>query len=567
VVARFYPVKNNRAGRPVKMRVMNVCGLILLLCLWLPAADGSAGEKDLAEAMADHLECYPVELLSFNKQEPSIVREDVCLAAIYHESGAEPLWVSKDGPGMRAAIIFGYLKNADSEGLDPADYEVEKIEDLWTDLSLESLAKLDTLLTYNMVKYVHDVSYGQLKPYMANPELFAEAGERGFDPPAMVETILATENLDEFFQSLPPHHRQYRGLKNGLLHYGLLKYSGEWQVLSGRKSIRPGDEDERIVEIRKRIALLENANLENAETGNPSVYDDELLKKVLLFQQAHGLEQDGIIGRKTMRELNKSPEDRLTQIKVNMARWRWQDHALGEKYILVNIANYRLYSYAASELEFSMPVIVGKLQHQTPVFSDRIKYLELNPYWNVPPSIAINEELPELKKNPDYLVEKNIRLFSNWQEDGVELDSTVIDWSLVSPSEMAGFKLRQEPGPANALGRVKFVFPNRYSVYLHDTPSKKLFSEQTRSFSHGCIRVSEPEKLAVFLIDGAGREWDRTRVNDLINLGKRKVLRIRPPIPVHITYQTAWVDKDDQIVFNGDVYGRDEKLYNALFMK
>jgi len=132
---------------------------------------------------------------------------------------------------------------------------------------------------------------------------------------------------------------------------------------------------------------------------------------------------------------------------------------------------------------------------------------------------------------------------------------------------MAGFKLRQEPGPANALGRVKFVFPNRYSVYLHDTPSKKLFSEQTRSFSHGCIRVSEPEKLAVFLIDEAGSEWDRTRVNDLINLGKRKVLRIRPPIPVHITYQTAWVDKDDQIVFNGDVYGRDEKLYNALFMK
>ncbi|WP_300465436.1 L,D-transpeptidase family protein [Desulfobacula sp.] len=538
-----------------------------MLCLWLPAADGSAGERDLAEAMADHLACYPVELLSFKEQNPSIVREDVCLAVIYHESGAEPLWVSEDGPGMRAGIILKYLKNAGNEGLDPDDYQVETIADLWTDPNLESLAKLDTLLTYNMVKYVHDVSYGQLKPYIVNPELFAEAGERGFDPLAMIETILATENLDAFFQSLPPHHRQYRGLRKGLLHYGRLKYSGQWQMLSDSKSIRPGDEDERIVAIRKRIALLENASMEDSKTGNSSVYDDTLLEKVVLFQQNHGLYQDGILGRNTIRELNISPEDRLTQIKVNMARWRWQDHSLGDKYILVNIANYRLYTYAAGELEFSLPVIVGKFQHQTPVFSDRIKYLELNPYWNVPPSIARNEDLPELRKNPNYLVEKNIRLFSNWQEDGVELDSTVIDWGRVSPTEMARFKLRQDPGPTNALGRVKFVFPNRYAVYLHDTPAKNLFSEQKRSFSHGCIRVSEPEKLAVFLLDAEGSEWNSARVNDLINLGKRTVLKIHPPIHVHITYQTAWVDKDDQIIFNGDVYGRDEKLYKALFIK
>lgn len=546
---------------------MKVCGLILLLCLWLPAANGSAGEGDLAGAMADHLACYPVELLSFKNQMPSIVREDVCLAVIYHALGAEPLWVSEEGPGMRAAIILRYLKNADSEGLDPADYQVEKIEALWADPNLHSLAKLDTLLTYNMVKYLHDVSYGQLKPYRVNPKLLAEAGERGFNPLAMVETILATENLDEFFQSLPPHHRQYRGLKNGLLHYGRFKYSHKWQVLSDRKSIRPGDEDERMAEIRKRISLLENGNRENLETDISSVYDDELLEKVVLFQQKHGLEQDGIIGRNTIRELNKSPEDRLTQIKVNMARWRWQDHALGDKYILVNIANFRLYAYESGELEFSIPVIVGKFQHQTPVFSDTIKYIELNPYWNVPPSIARNEDLPELRKNPNYLVEKNIRLFSNWQEDGVELDSTLIDWNRVSPSEMSGFKLRQDPGPVNALGRVKFVFPNHYSVYLHDTPAKKLFSEQTRSFSHGCIRVSEPEKLAVFLLDEEGSGWDRDRVDHLINLGSTKLLRIRPPIPVHITYQTAWVDKEDQIVFNDDVYGRDEKLHKALFMK
>ena len=376
-----------------------------------------------------------------------------------------------------------------------------------------------------------------------------------------------TEDLEAFFQSLPPQHRQYKGLKKAHVQYSGMKYNGQWRKMILRKSIRPGDEDERIIEIKKRIALLENAGLESLTTGNRSLFDDILMKKVIRFQLHHGLEPDGIIGPKTMRELNKSPQERLDQIKVNMARWRWHDHTLGDKYILVNIANYRLFTYEAGELKFSMPVIVGELQNQTPVFSDKIKYLEINPYWNVPPSIAKDEELPKLRKNPNYLVDKNIRLFSNWQEDGVEIDSTLIDWHAVTPYQMAGFKLRQDPGPANPLGRVKFMFPNQYVVYLHDTPSKNLFSKQTRPFSHGCIRVSEPAKLAAFLLNEESNKWDTERVNHLINLGKREVLKIRPAIPVHITYQTAWVDKDGQINFNGDVYGRDEKLYQALFIK
>ncbi len=517
--------------------------------------------------MIDHLECYPVELLNFKNQEPSIVREDLCLATIYHELGEKPLWVSENGPGVQAEIILKYLKTADSEGLSPGDYQVEKIETLWSNSNLESLAKLDTLLTYNVLKYIHDVSYGQLKPYMVNPELFPEAGERNFDPLAMVERLLATDDFDDFFQSLPPHHRQYKGLKKALRYYDGLKYSGQWQALNSKKSIRPGDEDERIVEIRKRIALLENVRLGDSEPAKTAVFDDELMEKVRIFQRNHGLEQDGIIGSNTIRELNRSPEERVAQIKINMARWRWQDHELGKKYILVNIANYKLYAYNAGDLAFSMPVIVGEFQHQTPVFSDKIKYLEINPYWNVPPSIARNEKLPKLRKNPNYLVKENIRLFSNWQKNGVELDSTAIDWRTVTPSQMSRFKLRQDPGPTNALGRVKFVFPNHYAVYLHDTPGKQLFSRNTRSFSHGCIRVSEPEMLAVFLLDEPGSKWDIAKVNDLIKRGKKRVLRVRPPLPVHITYQTAWIDKNDQIVFSEDFYERDEKLYKALFVK
>ena len=188
------------------MKITKVCGILLLLCLWLLTENSRAAEKTFAEVMIDHLECYPVELLNFKNQEPSIVREDLCLATIYHELGENPLWVSENGPGVQAKIIFKYLKNADSEGLSPDDYQVEKMAVLWADSNLESLAKLDTLLTYNVLKYIHDVSYGQLKPYMVNPKLFAEAGERDFDPLAMVERLLATDNFDDFFSIIatPP---------------------------------------------------------------------------------------------------------------------------------------------------------------------------------------------------------------------------------------------------------------------------------------------------------------------------------------------------------------------------
>lgn len=534
----------------------------LFACIPTVNAVAQADSPALHDAMVQYLECYPVELMVRDQQQPAVSHRDVCLAEIYHKRGARPLWVTQEGPKKQAAVILKYLQSAEEEGLDSQRYQVQEIEALWKEVSLNALAQLDTLLTFNVVKYVHDVSHGRIEPYLANPELFKEAGKPTFDPVRLIETLTATEDLDRFFQELPPQHRHYQALKKGLAVYEQLIDLKKWEPVARGKTLRQGDQDARIRSIRRRLAWLAD---EEEAISESDVYDIDLVLKIRRFQELHGLKKDGIIGKNTLAALNVTPAERVEQIKINMARWRWQDHDFGSEYVLVNIADFHLFAFREGSLKLKIPVIVGRFQHQTPVFSDQITYLEFNPYWNIPPSIAVNEELAELRNNPNYLVEKNIRLFSSWRKDSVELDSTVIDWSKVTPRQMAGYKLRQDPGPTNALGQLKFVFPNHYAIYLHDTPAKNLFNEAKRSFSHGCIRVSEPARLALFMLQRQGAGWDAAGVRERMEAGERKVVPIRPPLPIHLTYQTAWVDKAEEIHFTRDIYGRDKQLRNALY--
>ncbi len=545
------------------MRIDKVL-LLILSFLLLNTAAPRAQTPTLLEAMARHLTCYPLETVSRQGEKLSLDHRDLCLAAIYNETGGAPLWVREHGPGIRAAVILYYLRNADKEGLEPHHYQISEIEKLWMQRSPESLVRLDALLTFNAVKYVHNVSNGDLRPYMANPDLFPEAGQKPFDPVATIEEMLTAQDLDDYFAAAPPDNKHYIDLKRALAVYLDMAVPEPWQEIAAGRSIRLQETDERIPQIRKRLALLLRLEPEDPIS---EVYDDSLQQRLLLFQELHGLDTDGVIGPKTLAELNVNPAERQAQIQVNMARWRWQEHDFGGDYIIVNIADFHLYGYRDGVLRLDLPVIVGKFQHQTPVFSDHIKYIEFNPFWNIPTSIAVNEELPKLRENPFHLVDKNIRLFSSWQEDAVELDSVAIDWDSVSRSQMAGYKLRQDPGPENALGRIKFVFPNRYSVYLHDTPAKALFSEQQRFFSHGCIRVSSPEKLAHFILSENAENWDLDKVLETMEKEERKIVLVRPPLNIHLTYQTAWLDKQGRIHFNRDIYDRDKMLYRALSLE
>ncbi len=537
---------------------------LLIFAVNSRAAQAPDAEAELVRAMTEQIDCYPLEFLDFHKQKPLISVKELCLAAIYQQSGTRPLWVGINGPDHRAEIILNHLQTAYQDGVDPRDYEIELLESLWPSRTPVDLARLDLQLTYSLVKYIHDMSFGQMKFRFSDQELYGEVGNDQFDPLQALEIARTSPDIGAYLDSLAPQHSYYQQLKKVLQYYRGFVQRSDWPAIPAGPLIRPGKKDERLAAIQYRLSLTEDIETTLVEPEN---YDDNLVAAVQLFQKNNGLKPDGVVGPQTLAMLNRTPAELVDTIRANMARWRWQSHQLGDTYIMVNIAAFSLKAVRNNQVVLEMPVIVGKFQHQTPIISDSIKYLDFNPYWNVPPSIARNEELPALQQNPNYLIDRHVRLFSSWQRDAVELDSTAIDWKSISRSQIAGFKLRQDPGPWNALGRVKFVFPNHNSIYLHDTPTQNLFEQTSRSFSHGCIRVSQPLVLALFCLNQQNSSWTTETIDKIVSTEERKVIILRPPIPIHINYQTVWLDNNEIIHFNSDIYGRDAKLMKAFDAK
>ncbi len=549
-------------GRKQNFWVSVIVVFIVMGMLFPGKAFAHKSMDPLVSAMAKYLECYSLELFSFKNQQPLSVPRNLCLLEIYHKNGLSPLWVSSIGPSKSAVKILETLKNSDTDGLSPTDYGIHEMTALWDSLEPEKLARLDTLITVNLIKYVHDISRGHIKLRDIDPLLFAESGDADFDPLATIDTVLTADDLALFFAELPPDHTHYSDLKKSLKMYRDLAERGGWGQIPPGKIIRPGDRDDRMTAIIKRLTLTGDLM---APVDDDSRYGSSLIPSIKQFQTRHGLNPDGEVGPKTRAAMNIPVQTVVRKIMINMARWRWQAHYLGQKYILVNIASFNLRGFDQGDMKINFPVIVGKLQSQTPVFSDRVQYVTFNPFWNIPTNIAKDEVLLELRKDPLYLVKQHIRLFSSWQKDAVELDSTTMDWAAISEYQISLFKLRQDPGPWNALGDVKFIFPNGYDVYMHATIHPHLFQRRQRDFSHGCIRVSDPLGLAEFILSHGEVSWERGEIGDIIQQGERKVVIAKRPVPVHITYQTTWMGGDGLIYFSRDIYGRDEKLGQALF--
>jgi murein L,D-transpeptidase YcbB/YkuD len=320
--------------------------------------------------------------------------------------------------------------------------------------------------------------------------------------------------------------------------------------------LRPGDVGPRVLQLSERLqksGYYDGAIIEEL--------DAELAAAVMRFQALHGLTADAVIGPATLRALNVSPQVRMDQINVNLERWRWLPEDLGERYVLVNIAGFRLDVVERGEYRLSMRVVVGQPYRRTPVFSGTMTYLVLNPWWEVPRSIAVKDKLSLIKADPGYLSRQGYSLLAGWGADEQVIDPGDIDWSAVTAGSFS-FRLRQRPGAQNALGRVKFMFPNPHSVYLHDTPSRELFAQDSRSFSSGCIRLEYPLELAELLLSPAA-EWRRSDIDRVLTAGRETVVKLRQPIPVHLLYWTAWAD-DDAIQFREDIYGRDERVLREL---
>jgi murein L,D-transpeptidase YcbB/YkuD len=353
------------------------------------------------------------------------------------------------------------------------------------------------------------------------------------NPAAMLDSLIKYKGKD--VTQYEPVNRQYNLLKNFLLKYYSIEKSGEWETIPHlKKAFRRGDSSAIIVPIKKNLLLT--GDLSQADSS--ALFDNLLEQAVKNFQHRFGLTEDGVIGPSFLKELTVSPAARIRQLLINMERIRWVPAEPGTDYLLVNIPEFRLHVYEKGRYLFGMNVVVGQTAHQTVIFNGTLKYVVFSPYWNIPQSIIKNEILPALSRNKNYLETHNMERYGNG--------------------------IRQKPGPDNALGLVKFLFPNNYNIYLHDTPAKSLFGESKRAFSHGCIRLSEAKKLAEFLLRNDA-DWNAATITRAMKSGRERYVTLRNPVPVFIGYFTAWVDREGQLNFRNDIYGHDKQLAGHLF--
>ncbi len=485
-------------------------------------------------------------------------------AAAAPTSGSRSYWVTAEGPNAKAGVLRAVLAAADTQGLDPKDYAVDEIGRLWEMKDAGSLARLEALLTTALGNYSSDMTEGRHQPRDFDAQAFPTACDCEIDRPATLERALAAPDLGTFLESLAPPFDEYRALREKLAEYRALAARNGWPVVPPGEKLKPGDRDPRVGAVRRRLAVT--GEWPAADPADDDAFDGALAAAVMRFQRHHGLDPDGVVGPGTLAAFDVPVEDRIRQLIVNMETWRWVGRDRGDWWITVNIPSFRLTAVRGGKVEMSMPVVVGDEAHMTPVFSDRIRYVEFNPYWNVPVSIARKEFLPKLRKDPAYLKKQHIRVFEGWESGAEAIDSTAVDWTAVSPDDMGRYRLRQDPGPDNALGHFAFAFPNAFGVYLHDTPALGLFELPRRTFSHGCIRVAHAHELAAYVLGGEEKGWTQAKLDEMLATGENRSVTLERPLPVYILYNTAVVDREDgAISFFSDVYGRDALLEKAIF--
>jgi murein L,D-transpeptidase YcbB/YkuD len=524
-----------------------------LLLLALVFAAGGATAQALSPRELAAVRLNIIDVLDSDPNLPLPVRQrQEHLLSYYADDAGTLLWL---GSG-RSEELLARLRGADGDGLDPAAYPADRLGLLMAsaaggDIRAQSIVELHFSAAF--LEYASDIRVGRFLPHKIDPNFFAEA--RTIDQDAALKGLAAAPSVDAFFDAWQPRAPEYADLKATLADYRAIAAGGGWPQVPLGETLKPGMSDERVPVLRARLAVTDGASPSAAE-GAELLFDDVLVESVKAFQTRHGLDVDGVVGPATIVALDTAVEVRVEEIAAAMERWRWMPEDLGNDHIIVNIAGFDLKLVRDRQLEDRMAVVVGKPYHRTPAFSDAIKYVELNPYWNVPSSIALKEELPKLRQNPAARQSAGFEAVRGNQVYAL----TSINWSQYGPGNFP-FQLRQRPGSNNALGRVKFMFPNKFNVYLHDTPAKSLFSRSERAFSHGCIRLSRPLDLAEEVLGPQG--WSRARVDQVVASGKRTDVNLETPLPVHITYMTAWVD-DGVPNFRRDIYEQDKKLLAAL---
>ena len=529
-------------------------GALLNLVLAAPAIAASAAEEILRQLQSG----AGVAATERNATDLAL------LARFYEERQTRPLWLADRAASDRAQALAEILEAADQDGLNPDDYGATAITQLLDATEPDALAELELRLSLGLMQFASDLASGRLEPSEVDPELFVYPQD--VDRTEVIRAAADANDLEAFVAGFRPAQDEYRRLKAALAEFRARTAGGDdWGAVHEGATLEPGMSEPRVAALRARLLAssdAEEARLAAGVPAGPEFYDPQLEAAVIRFQQRHGLAPDGKVGPKTLSALNVPIEGRIRQMVLNLERRRWMPDDRGDRYVFVNLADFELKVVHEPKTVFDTRVVVGAPYHRTPAFSAEMTYLEINPFWNVPPSIARNELLPEIQDDPGYLAANGFELLADWNDGAPAIDPRSVDWSQITPEDFA-WRLRQRPGEGNALGRIKFMFPNPFNVYLHDTPARHLFEKAERSFSHGCIRVEQPESFGAVVLAGQD-DWSLERIKGAIATGERMIVPLEEPLPVHLEYLTAWVNKDGTVHFRNDVYGRDARLSEAL---
>lgn len=492
------------------------------------------------------------------------------LKIFYEERKYDPLWNKKDKLKKQAKELITYINELGREGLSPLNYHAGSLDRIVNPEGKQkskfdetAIADLDLLLSDAFFAIAYHFSHGFLNPYNMGARWYSlDMSDRLKEA---ITQAVSKKRVDETLNGFLPQDKNYKALKKALADYQEMLPTTEWpQIpkLPPKKKINLGDQDGRILIIRERLSVTKKKGL-NEDTPEAKVYDEELEAAVIEFQKRHGLLEDGVIGWRTVETMNVSMLERIEQIKINLDRNRAWSYIMKEqdKRVVVNIPAFYLTAYENNEPAVGMRVIVGMYKRKTPLLSSKIRHLIFSPKWFMPDTILFEDKLSKIKKDPSYLRRHGMKVY---HKGGGQVDAETIDWSVITSKHDIPYRVVQSSGNLNALGKVKFIFPNRHDVYLHDTPGKYLFDRATRTFSSGCIRIAKPVDLAVLLLNHDS-DWDEGKIKLSMSRANPRKTLLDEPVPVHLTYVTSWVDENGTLHFRKDVYGYDRIYKRLLF--
>ncbi|HKO80553.1 MAG TPA: L,D-transpeptidase family protein [Chitinophagaceae bacterium] len=465
------------------------------------------------------------------------------IRSFYNSRNFEFAWFSSDGLTEQARGFWNlhnnYTSSTDDSSLD--NKSLQKRMDNFVEDTIFPSAKNKSFINTEIELTSHFIKHTLLAyepEYVKRKEMERFVPAKKQDALYLADSLLKKKHKDDkYYEDVNP---SYGSLKKKLAIYYDIQTNGGWPfVTRGKKAYKKGTVDPEITILKKRLHL----SGEMPQEDTSQVFNDTLEQAVKKFQQLHGLETTGIVAEATLKEMNVPVVHRIQQILINLDRMRWIPIQPEGNLIIVNIPAFILHVKEGNKDVFDMDVVVGKGGHDTRIFTGNLNQIVFSPYWNVPKSIVQKEILPAIEKNPNYLEKENMEVIG--EKDGLP-------------------EIRQKPGEKNALGRVKFLFPNSYNIYFHDTPSKSLFAKNKRAFSHGCIRLSDPVRMANYLLRNQA-EWTSTKIEDAMNSDKEKFVKLKKPVPVLITYYTAWVDEYGELNFREDIYGHDAQLIKKMF--